>query len=124
MPPELINVLVQIGVAGAFIWYLREELAKRDTLITGLYERAELVRQEERAKCDQRCSGYEERLKVLREDRDNQLRERIADKAQQEQLLWQIGESLRHLAESERRRQREQGRDDTDDKRLGSGAGR
>jgi len=82
MPAELINVLLQLGVAGVFIWFLYNQLDRRE----------------------KRLTEYEKEVCRLRDEYDELLMARIHDKERQETILWQIGRALQQLAESERRR--------------------
>lgn len=146
MPVELVQVLVQLGIGGVFIWYLQKLVDRQQATIdlknqqiSDLYDRIEQVRQQERDHAHAECDEYEdrirelvdghaqereqcyERIEQLRDERDQEREQRFAAAADARDYLWQIANALNHLTQRERG-ERSRG-DAPDDLQLGPGGG-
>ena len=92
MDPQLLASVVSFGGAGLLIYFLWQENKRLSTKADELQGRL-----------------------------DDQYKQRITDKAEAEQYLWQIGSALAALAK--RVQLSGDGSDGADDRRLGPGAG-
>ena len=97
MPSEFIAALAQLGIAGIFIWYLQQDIRRREEkhkieLALLRTEREELCT--EVATVRAQCETDKEKL---RHELAEQYKLRFADATDYANTLWQINQSLRPI---------------------------
>jgi len=97
MPAEFIAALAQLGIAGIFIWYLQQDIKRREEKYQ--VELA-LLRTEREELCTEittvraQCEADKEKL---RHEIAEQYRLRFAEANNYANTLWQINQSLRPI---------------------------
>lgn len=120
MPTEFIAALVQLGIAGIFIWYLQQDITRREEK-----HKAELahLRAEKDELCTElatvrlQCETDKERL---RNELTAQFKRRFADVNNYASTLWQINQSLRPILDFIQRERRPPRASRSDDSDVGS----